>query len=356
MSGLYRKLLSIVVIGLIGTVQLPQTAEARITVEDRELVSKRRVGRAEFLYTYTLNINNPGTTLNDVKVFVSCDSAGTTIVDDVVEFGDIPEEQVITSSDTFSLRQNRRVPFDPECLVFEVGFNTLLKISGTVTDNPLPNSLVTATVVRPESGRPIIESGRPIIEEYSAVADVNGDYTLEIDAVTQDDFITLEAQGDAALGQEDAVLTSTVGSVGALQELGSSGSIVVDNGDAGALNITHITTAQDELIRRVNGGELPATDAELATLQSQINGAELLTIASVIKAVIDNPNIVLPAGINNTAELIQSGNQGVFDAFLADLQINFPNELQAATQETADQLNIGFSPDTVPGTSVCCYA
>ena len=346
MPGLQRTLTAILVLGLIIAVHLPERAEAGATVQDRELVSKRRVGRATYEFTYRLTINNVGTTLNDVKVYVSCDAPGTTIVDDIAEFGDIAENAVSTSTGTFSLRQNRRIPFDAECLQYEIGFATTVRLSGTATDRVLSNATIIGTVIRPSSGRPVIDSGRPIIESFETIADVDGNYELEVEAVTEDDFITLEAQGTG--DQEGAVLTSSVGSVGALQEVGTSGSIIVGSGNLGALNITHITTAQDELVRRLNGGVPPTNDAEVAALQAQVDGAELLLLATAIKTVVDNPNVPLPPGINSTLELIRQ-DPATVTAFIQELQTTFPEEFETALVETADALQLGYTPDQVVG-------
>ncbi len=347
----HRTFLAVLVLGLLTALHLPERAEAGVTVQDRDLVSKRRAGRGSYDYTYTLTIDNVGTTLDDVKVYVTCDAPGTTIIDEtpdadavgVVEFGDIPENAQVTSTDTFTLRQNRRIPFDPECLVYEVGFDTVIRLTGTATDQPLANAIIIGTVVRPDSGRPIIDSGRPIIDTFTATADEDGNYELELVAVTEDDFITLEAQGTGE--QEGAVLTSTVGSVGTLQEVGESGSIVVDSGDFGSLNITHITTAQDELVRRLNGGVPPANDAELAALQAQVDGAELIVLATLIKTIVDNPNIPLPPGFDSTLDLIQ--DEGAAEQAIEDLSST--PEFQEALVTTAETLGLGYSPDEVIG-------
>ena len=170
----HRTLFAVLVLGLLTALHLPEPAEAGVTVQDRELVSKRRAGRGLYDYTYRLTIDNVGTTLNNVKVYVSCEATGTELIDDIVDFGDIPENAQVTSTDTFTLRQNRRIPFNPECLVYEVGFDTVVRLSGTATDEPLSGAIIIGTVTRPDSGRPIIESGRPIIEEFTAVADADG--------------------------------------------------------------------------------------------------------------------------------------------------------------------------------------
>ena len=344
-----RTLLAGLIVGLVTASFQSAPAEAAVTVQNLELVSVQsnpRGGDAE-KHTYRLAINNEGTTLNDVKVYVSCRAKGTTIVDSVAEFGDIPENSVSISTGTFSLFQIPQIPFNPECLVYEVGFATTVKLSGRVTDRPLPDAVVIGIVTRPDSGRPIIESGRPIIETFTTTADADGNYELNVEAVTEEDFITLEAMGTG--DDEGAVLTSSLGSVSTLQELGESGSIIVDNGDYGALNITHITTALDELVRRLNGGVPPTNDAELAALQAQVDGAELLLLATTIKTVIDNPNVVLPPGINTTLELIQQ-DPATVDAFTQQLQTDFPDEIEAPLLATADELQLGYSPEEIVGT------
>jgi len=330
-----------IVIGLVIAVHVPERVEARATVGDRELVSKTRAGRSEFLFTYRLTIDNQGPSLDDVNVWVLCENPGTTMVDEIAEFGRIEANTVVSSTGTFSLRQNRRVPFDPECLIYEIGFNTKLIISGIATDMPLKNALIVGKVTHPDSGRPIIESGRPIIEEFSTTADADGNFTLEMDTVMQEDFVTLEAEGVAE--QEGATLTSTIGSVGSLQDVGADGSIVITSGG----DITHITTALAVLAEIANGGPI-TTDGELALAQSQVDGAELLIMASVIKTVIDNPNVVLPPGVNSTLELVS--NPAVFDDYVQFLEDNFQDEFTTAIVETSENLSTGYEPAEMPGT------
>ena len=156
---------------LCAGLQLPSTAEARATVESRELVSRTRVGRTSYLYTYRLTLNNDGPSLNDVNVWALCDAPGTTMVDEIAEFGDIDADSVVQSTGTFSFRQDRRTPFDPDCLTYEIGFVTPLIISGQAVDDELSNALIVGTVIHPESGRPIVDSGRPIVDTFTTTAD-----------------------------------------------------------------------------------------------------------------------------------------------------------------------------------------
>jgi len=51
-------------------VLMPERAEAGASIIDRQLVSKRRVGRAAYDYTYTLSIEVNGPALDEVRVLV----------------------------------------------------------------------------------------------------------------------------------------------------------------------------------------------------------------------------------------------------------------------------------------------
>ena len=327
----------------ISGLQLPSEAEARATVEDRELVSRTRVGRTAYLYTYRLTLNNDGPSLNNVNVWALCDAPGTTMVDEIAEFGDIDADTVVQSTGTFSFRQDRRTPFDPDCLTYEIGFLTPLIISGQAVDDELSNALIIGTVIHPESGRPIVDSGRPIVDTFETTADAEGNFTLEMEAVMQEDFVTIEAMGvDEQTGGN---LENDLGTVGALHDAGDDGSIIINPGNFGS-DITHITTALAELAERANGGPI-RTDGELAAAIAQVDGAELLIMAAAIKTFIDNPGVPLPPGVNNTQELIS--NPAVFEEYVVFLEDNFQDEFDTAIEETAENLTIGFDPAEVPG-------
>ena len=98
-------------LALVIAVQFPERAEARATVVDRELVSRTRVGRTSYLYTYRLTLNNDGPSLDNVNVWALCDAPGTTMVDEIAEFGDIDADTVVQSTGTFSLSPGPPYPF-----------------------------------------------------------------------------------------------------------------------------------------------------------------------------------------------------------------------------------------------------
>ena len=356
MFTLSRTLTVAIILALVTAVHLPSIVEAAATVGEPELIEKRHLGRRMVLYSYRLTIDNEGPGLDHVKVFVSCDAPNIRVIHDVVRFGDIEADQVATGKHKFFVLERRGnrghydgdhpapEPFDPACLILELGHDTKLIISGVATDMPLSNALITATVTRPDSGRPVMASGRPDVEEYTATADIDGNYTIEVDTVTQQDFITLRADGTGE--QAQGTLTSTVGSVDALHTVGDDGSIVVGASAFPALDITHVSTALAVLAEDVNGGPI-TTDAELAAAQSGVIGADLLNMSAVIKTVIDNTNVVLPAGVSNTLLLVSDPEE--FDPFVMNLEMNFPAEFAAATNAVGGSMPAGYDPAEVPG-------
>ncbi|MEM1153706.1 MAG: putative Ig domain-containing protein, partial [Pseudomonadota bacterium] len=96
--------------------QAHATVEA-ITPEQRDLVNRERRGRFHFDYTYTQTFSYQGDPLTGVIATVTSISPNTVIVDGQVNIGDLPSGQA-TPLDTFTIRQNRRFPFNPNDLVW----------------------------------------------------------------------------------------------------------------------------------------------------------------------------------------------------------------------------------------------
>lgn len=84
----------------------------QVTVTGLQLVSSQRVDRVRFDYTYrVIARNDSGRWLGDVTGEASSASAATELRDARVTFGDIAAGQTATSTDTITLRQDRREPF-----------------------------------------------------------------------------------------------------------------------------------------------------------------------------------------------------------------------------------------------------
>jgi hypothetical protein len=83
-------------------------------------ISKERVSRVEYNYTYQADITNSGQDVQNVTAIVTINSPYTTVVDDTLTFGDVTSGSTVTSSDTFTIRQNRLYPFDWADLEWEI--------------------------------------------------------------------------------------------------------------------------------------------------------------------------------------------------------------------------------------------
>ncbi len=206
-----------------------------------------------------------------------------------------------------------------------------LNLQGTATDMPLAGAGISANVWLNASNN----------QAFAATADAFGNYSVDV-ASGNPAFVTLTADGIG--DQQEARLRSLAGSIGTLGNAANAG--VVTSAGIGALNITHVSTALAVLAERENGGPI-RSDAELAAAQARVSGAELLTMAAVIKSVIDNVAVTLPPGIANTLELVSEPTG--YEAFLADLQNNFPTQYAAAITQTADSLALGYAEADVPG-------
>lgn len=163
-----------------------------------------------------------------------------------------------------------------------------LTLQGVVTDAPIANAVVTATV-----------GG----ETFTVDADADGNYSLdiEIDESDADEFVTLTARGVDT--QEFVEFTSLAGSFQTLAAAaGADGTL--SSAENFATQITNVSTAAAVLMREANGGTAVTSDAALATLGAQINAQQLLDVATAIKLAVDLPEqYPLPDGATSILAL-----------------------------------------------------
>ena len=330
MSAFFSRFLAVFFVLVICAIPFPKTANAAITVEDRQLVSKRRVGRSAYNYTYKITVKVEGPGVDNAVAYLSCDNPGTTVIDDVVNLGNLETNSTTLSEDTFTIRQNRRMKFDPDCLVWEIGFESTLVISGVVTDEPLSGADVFVVVDYREAGRPIIEAGRPIIESFGGTTEADGSYEVEAIVVAEDAFVTVSAEGTGE--QDGAELTSTLGTVGTLQTSGSPGSIMIGE------DVTHITTALAVLAANLAGEDI-LTDEALQAAEAQVPGDDLINLAAAIKTVVDNPEIEIPGG-GDFLEFLSDPD--TVESFVTETMEENPDEFMEALDETVDDLPLVY--------------
>jgi hypothetical protein len=92
-------------------------------VDRTNQVSSVRYGRDHFDFTYTVDVTSNGPARSAVRATVTSRSASTQILDGSVVLGDVGAGASLRSTDTFSFRQNRTVPFNPADLVWVFEYN-----------------------------------------------------------------------------------------------------------------------------------------------------------------------------------------------------------------------------------------
>lgn len=88
----------------------------RITVVDYELLGSRRVDRDHFDFTYRARCRNQGPEADAVVAVLESHAPSTAVVEGVLRCGPVAAAGVAESLDTFTIRQDRTVPFDPSAL------------------------------------------------------------------------------------------------------------------------------------------------------------------------------------------------------------------------------------------------
>lgn len=96
------------------------SAEPITTIEtsSMELVSSSRSGRTTLDYTYKATFTNNGANASNVTGIVNSTSPAIQVIEGTVVIGDIPTSTPTTSDDTFTIRIDRTVPFNPDDLLW----------------------------------------------------------------------------------------------------------------------------------------------------------------------------------------------------------------------------------------------
>ena len=108
---------------------LPSLADAAASVTGIQLLSSVRVGRTTYDYTYAITVTNGTPALTAAKATVVSNAPATQIIKGTVDLGNLAAGATVTSTDTFTLRQDRTVAFNPASLLWTVTGGT----AGTVT-------------------------------------------------------------------------------------------------------------------------------------------------------------------------------------------------------------------------------
>jgi len=122
-----KKLCQIAFTFTIGVLVLcTSTAFAELVMgQNYQLISKTRVGRTTYDYTYKVNITNNNNDAYNVTATLTSNIQETVVIDGTVNFGSVSAGDTITSIDTFIIRQDRRVPFNPSAWLWKIDFLTV---------------------------------------------------------------------------------------------------------------------------------------------------------------------------------------------------------------------------------------
>src|SRR5262245_33525533 len=102
-------------LGLLAVVagsDLQVSSQVPVTIGGYIKVSEVRLTRTVFEYTYQATLTNGGPALAGATATATSVSPATTIVDGAVAFGPVGPGGSVVSSDTFTFRHDRTVPFD----------------------------------------------------------------------------------------------------------------------------------------------------------------------------------------------------------------------------------------------------
>ncbi|HET6421532.1 MAG TPA: PASTA domain-containing protein, partial [Geobacteraceae bacterium] len=91
-----------------------------LTIGNYTLLSSTRVSLYEFDYVYKASITNTGPAVTGVTASAASTSAYIKILQGNLTFGNVPANATVTSSDTFTVRHDRRGAFDTTKLVWSI--------------------------------------------------------------------------------------------------------------------------------------------------------------------------------------------------------------------------------------------
>ncbi len=209
-----------------------------------------------------------------------------------------------------------------------------LVLQGKVTDSPIANALVTATVEG---------------FNFSTTADEDGNYSLPVVGVG-DSMVTMAAQGTGA--QSAASFLSVLGEFDRLQSESGDGTLTRDENNQ--VQVTNVSTAQAYLLQLANDGAPILDDEQLVTAREGLANGELLNLAAAIKLVVDG-GYALPAGVTDTLALIS--DQTAMASFTEAVNADDPDAFGAAMNEIAGDpdLTVPAAANDMVGTYTLVY-
>lgn len=264
------RVLGVICIGVILLSAGIATAAPDLTIDNYTLVSKQRVGRTDYNYTYQADVTNNGSDAQNVSATLTSNSSNTTVVDGSLSFGDVGEGKTITSSNTFTIRQNRLYPFDQSTLVWDIQYEE------TKVNQAFIGGSISGAKIMVYKASDLNEA---IQEPLFATDNVNnlmkaGRFNFHVSSLKDEDYILIVASDGKDLdadgnGSIDLEPTQNGGSICAL--------LTVKDINQGKFNISMLSDISwrfaKNLIGLVDQGELliRLNDLSKAFIQEDIN-------------------------------------------------------------------------------------
>ncbi len=158
---------------------LPSLADAAASVTGMQLLSTVRFDRTKYDYTYAITVANGAPALTAAKATVVSSAPATQIIKGTVDLGNLAAGATVTSTDTFTLRQDRTFSFNPASLAWTVtgGAPTNTVTLEIALSDPVvaPSGSVTVTpTLRDGNGNVISNAGYQFTVAVAAVGQVFG--------------------------------------------------------------------------------------------------------------------------------------------------------------------------------------
>ncbi len=214
-----------------------------LTVGNHTLVATTRFNRTLFDFTYTATLTNAGgDAFQNVIATLTSRAAATQVIDGKLTFGKVEPGAVLRSQNTFTIRQDRTVPFNPADLVWTVSYNhaptaeagpdrsvplhTPAQLDGSGSSDVDGDALTYHWTLTPPPGSNAVLSDSSAVKPTFTV-DVRGNYVAQLivrDGTTDSpaDTVTLSTVNSKPVANAGPDQTVRVGAVVTLDGSGSS--------------------------------------------------------------------------------------------------------------------------------------
>jgi len=130
--------------GLIAVIAGALPASAEIEIDHFEVVTSTRLSRTVFEYTLKADGSNWGDADANVTATLASTDPATVVVDGALDFGALAEGATGQSSDTFTIRQDRRTLVDPDKLVWTTQVTALPPTTFELIEQALADGVIDA--------------------------------------------------------------------------------------------------------------------------------------------------------------------------------------------------------------------